>query len=157
MFISKSFSLSILKTEYLSPEAKKDRRRRAAKRTVVPFCPLTSLFGFVLPATDVAGGYSSSMLDAIRRAMMVSNILLINKVNEKSLTLKEVFRLATLGGSQGNDRSLSLMMCSVSVCVDWCAEYNVNTTDANVLCRDAWRYRGDQLSMTCILQKCHET
>ncbi|XP_040836871.1 guanine deaminase [Ochotona curzoniae] len=50
--------------------------------------------------TDVAGGYSSSMLDAIRRAMMVSNILLINKVNEKSLTLKEVFRLATLGGSQ---------------------------------------------------------
>uniref|UniRef100_A0A8I5TA95 Guanine deaminase n=1 Tax=Pongo abelii TaxID=9601 RepID=A0A8I5TA95_PONAB len=50
--------------------------------------------------TDVAGGYSYSMLDAIRRAVMVSNILLINKVNEKSLTLKEVFRLATLGGSQ---------------------------------------------------------
>uniref|UniRef100_A0A2K6U8F3 Guanine deaminase n=1 Tax=Saimiri boliviensis boliviensis TaxID=39432 RepID=A0A2K6U8F3_SAIBB len=50
--------------------------------------------------TDVAGGYSYSMLDAIRRAVMVSNILLVNKVNEKSLTLKEVFRLATLGGSQ---------------------------------------------------------
>ncbi|KAM6182658.1 guanine deaminase [Erethizon dorsatum] len=50
--------------------------------------------------TDVAGGYSYSMLDAIRRAVMVSNVLLINKVNEKSLTLKEVFRLATLGGSQ---------------------------------------------------------
>ncbi|XP_037653541.1 guanine deaminase [Choloepus didactylus] len=50
--------------------------------------------------TDVAGGYSSSMLDAIRTAVMASNILLINKVNEKSLTLKEVFRLATLGGSQ---------------------------------------------------------
>ncbi|XP_023593517.1 guanine deaminase isoform X2 [Trichechus manatus latirostris] len=50
--------------------------------------------------TDVAGGYSSSMLDAIRRAVMVSSVLLINKVNEKSLTLKEVFRLATLGGSQ---------------------------------------------------------
>ncbi|XP_044247201.1 guanine deaminase isoform X2 [Ursus arctos] len=50
--------------------------------------------------TDVAGGYSASMLDAIRRAVMVSNILLINKINEKSLTLKEVFRLATLGGSQ---------------------------------------------------------
>uniref|UniRef100_A0A2K5SIR0 Guanine deaminase n=1 Tax=Cebus imitator TaxID=2715852 RepID=A0A2K5SIR0_CEBIM len=50
--------------------------------------------------TDVAGGYSYSMLDAIRRAVMASNILLINKVNEKSLTLKEVFRLATLGGSQ---------------------------------------------------------
>uniref|UniRef100_A0A8C9B2A6 Guanine deaminase n=1 Tax=Prolemur simus TaxID=1328070 RepID=A0A8C9B2A6_PROSS len=50
--------------------------------------------------TDVAGGYSYSMLDAIRRAVMVSNIFLINKVNEKSLTIKEVFRLATLGGSQ---------------------------------------------------------
>uniref|UniRef100_A0A2K6FEH1 Guanine deaminase n=1 Tax=Propithecus coquereli TaxID=379532 RepID=A0A2K6FEH1_PROCO len=50
--------------------------------------------------TDVAGGYSYSMLDAIRRAVMVSNIFLINKINEKSLTIKEVFRLATLGGSQ---------------------------------------------------------
>ncbi|XP_004637186.1 guanine deaminase [Octodon degus] len=50
--------------------------------------------------TDVAGGYSYSMLDAIRRAVMVSNVLLINKVNEKSLTFEEVFRLATLGGSQ---------------------------------------------------------
>ncbi|XP_043342964.1 guanine deaminase isoform X2 [Cervus elaphus] len=58
--------------------------------------------------TDVAGGYSSSMLDAIRRAVMVSNILLINKINSKSLTLKEVFRLATLGGSQalGLDREI---------------------------------------------------
>ncbi|XP_029776775.1 guanine deaminase [Suricata suricatta] len=50
--------------------------------------------------TDVAGGYSASMLDAIRKAVMVSNILLINKINEKNLTLKEAFRLATLGGSQ---------------------------------------------------------
>lgn len=64
---------------------------------------MKSLFGLFLSYTDVAGGYSYSMLDAIRRAVMVSNILLINKVNEKSLTLKEVFRLATLGGSQGND------------------------------------------------------
>uniref|UniRef100_F6Z6Z3 Guanine deaminase n=1 Tax=Callithrix jacchus TaxID=9483 RepID=F6Z6Z3_CALJA len=58
--------------------------------------------------TDVAGGYSYSMLDAIRRAVMASNILLINKVNEKSLTLKEAFRLATLGGSQalGLDREI---------------------------------------------------
>lgn len=50
--------------------------------------------------TDVAGGYSSSMLDAIRRAVMVSNTLSFTKINERSLTLKEVFRLATLGGSQ---------------------------------------------------------
>ncbi|XP_028910787.1 guanine deaminase [Ornithorhynchus anatinus] len=50
--------------------------------------------------TDVAGGYSASMLDAIRRTMMTSSALLINKINEQRLTLKEVFRLATLGGSQ---------------------------------------------------------
>nr|XP_005297810.1 guanine deaminase [Chrysemys picta bellii] len=50
--------------------------------------------------TDVAGGYSSSMLDAIRRTMSASNTLLLNKVNNTGLTLKEAFRLATLGGSQ---------------------------------------------------------
>ncbi|NWI15230.1 GUAD deaminase, partial [Crypturellus soui] len=50
--------------------------------------------------TDVAGGYSASMLDAIRKTMMASNALLLNKVNEKGLTLEEAFRLATLGGSQ---------------------------------------------------------
>ncbi|XP_032654044.1 guanine deaminase isoform X2 [Chelonoidis abingdonii] len=50
--------------------------------------------------TDVAGGYSSSMLDAIRRSMSASNTLLLNKVNNAALTLKEAFRLATLGGSQ---------------------------------------------------------
>uniref|UniRef100_A0A670JGU5 Guanine deaminase n=1 Tax=Podarcis muralis TaxID=64176 RepID=A0A670JGU5_PODMU len=50
--------------------------------------------------TDVAGGYSASMLDAIRKAIMVSNIIHINKEDEMCLTLKEVFQLATLGGSQ---------------------------------------------------------
>uniref|UniRef100_A0A8C3C8F2 Guanine deaminase n=1 Tax=Cairina moschata TaxID=8855 RepID=A0A8C3C8F2_CAIMO len=50
--------------------------------------------------TDVAGGYSASMLDAIRKTMMASTTLQINKVNGRGLTLKEVFRLATLGGSQ---------------------------------------------------------
>ncbi|XP_070287599.1 guanine deaminase [Myotis yumanensis] len=50
--------------------------------------------------TDVAGGYSPSILDAIRRAVMASNTLSFTKINERSLTLKEVFRLATLGGSQ---------------------------------------------------------
>nr|XP_060618184.1 guanine deaminase isoform X1 [Anolis sagrei ordinatus] len=50
--------------------------------------------------TDVAGGHSSSMLDAIRKAIMVSNILHITRENEGGLTLKEVFRLATLGGSK---------------------------------------------------------
>ncbi|XP_025060242.1 guanine deaminase isoform X3 [Alligator sinensis] len=50
--------------------------------------------------TDVAGGYSASMLDAIRKTMIMSNGLKINKINEEGLTIKEVFRLATLGGSQ---------------------------------------------------------
>lgn len=50
--------------------------------------------------TDVAGGYSASMLDAIRRSMSASNTLKFNKVNETGLTLKEAFRLATLGGSE---------------------------------------------------------
>ncbi|KFO37238.1 Guanine deaminase [Fukomys damarensis] len=52
------------------------------------------------PGTDVAGVYSYSTLDAIGRAEIVSNVLLINKVNEESPSLKEVFRLATPGGSQ---------------------------------------------------------
>ncbi|NXE28081.1 GUAD deaminase, partial [Ardeotis kori] len=50
--------------------------------------------------TDVAGGYSASMLDAIRKTMVASNSLQINKVNETGLTLEEAFQLATLGGSQ---------------------------------------------------------
>ncbi|XP_043402955.1 guanine deaminase isoform X2 [Chelonia mydas] len=50
--------------------------------------------------TDVAGGYSASMLDAIRKSMSASTVFQINKVNETGLTLKEAFRLATLGGSQ---------------------------------------------------------
>ncbi|NXR40824.1 GUAD deaminase, partial [Zosterops hypoxanthus] len=50
--------------------------------------------------TDVAGGYSASMLDAIRKTMIASNSLQINKVNKTGLTLAETFRLATLGGSQ---------------------------------------------------------
>ncbi|XP_053787845.1 guanine deaminase isoform X2 [Vidua macroura] len=50
--------------------------------------------------TDVAGGYSASMLDAIRKTMVASNSLQINKVNETGLTVEEAFQLATLGGSQ---------------------------------------------------------
>uniref|UniRef100_A0A8D0DX75 Guanine deaminase n=1 Tax=Salvator merianae TaxID=96440 RepID=A0A8D0DX75_SALMN len=50
--------------------------------------------------TDVAGGYSTSMLDAIRKAIMLSNVLEICKENQTGFSLKEVFQLATLGGSQ---------------------------------------------------------
>ncbi|KAF1664777.1 Guanine deaminase, partial [Aptenodytes patagonicus] len=50
--------------------------------------------------TDVAGGYSASMLDAIRKTMIASNSLQINKINETGLRLEDAFQLATLGGSQ---------------------------------------------------------
>ncbi|CAG01609.1 unnamed protein product, partial [Tetraodon nigroviridis] len=50
--------------------------------------------------TDVAGGYSSSMLDAMRRTLDLSKVLGIMDQDYHSLTFEEVFRLATLGGSQ---------------------------------------------------------
>ncbi|XP_068167829.1 guanine deaminase isoform X2 [Antennarius striatus] len=50
--------------------------------------------------TDVAGGYSASMLDAVRSALETSKVLTIQDPDQKTLTFEEVFRLATLGGSQ---------------------------------------------------------
>ncbi|XP_077572196.1 guanine deaminase [Stigmatopora nigra] len=50
--------------------------------------------------TDVAGGYSASMLDAVRRALDTSKILTIQDPEHETLTFEEAFRLATLGGSQ---------------------------------------------------------
>uniref|UniRef100_A0AAY4CY08 Guanine deaminase n=1 Tax=Denticeps clupeoides TaxID=299321 RepID=A0AAY4CY08_9TELE len=50
--------------------------------------------------TDVAGGYAPSMLDAIRRAIDTSKALTILDPKHQTLTFQEVFRLATLGGSQ---------------------------------------------------------
>ncbi|XP_049907635.1 guanine deaminase [Epinephelus moara] len=50
--------------------------------------------------TDVAGGYSASMLDAIRKALDISKVLTIQNPENDTLTFEEVFRLATLGGSQ---------------------------------------------------------
>ncbi|XP_041793728.1 guanine deaminase [Chelmon rostratus] len=50
--------------------------------------------------TDVAGGYSASMLDAVRRALDSSKVLTIQDPEHDTLTFEEVFRLATLGGSQ---------------------------------------------------------
>ncbi|XP_031160971.1 guanine deaminase [Sander lucioperca] len=49
--------------------------------------------------TDVAGGYSASMLDAVRRALDTSKVLTIQDPEYETLTFEEVFRLATLGGS----------------------------------------------------------
>ncbi|XP_010794420.1 guanine deaminase [Notothenia coriiceps] len=50
--------------------------------------------------TDVAGGYSASMLDAVRRTLDTSKVLTIQDPEHDTLTFEEVFRLATLGGSQ---------------------------------------------------------
>ncbi|XP_050966832.1 guanine deaminase isoform X2 [Labeo rohita] len=50
--------------------------------------------------TDVAGGYSPSMLDAIRRTLDTSKALTIQDPQHETLTFEEVFRLATLGGSE---------------------------------------------------------
>ncbi|XP_059910358.1 guanine deaminase [Gadus macrocephalus] len=50
--------------------------------------------------TDVAGGYSPSMLDAVRRTRDTSKALKIQDPAHQTLTWEETFRLATLGGSQ---------------------------------------------------------
>ncbi|KAK5871581.1 hypothetical protein PBY51_004455 [Eleginops maclovinus] len=50
--------------------------------------------------TDVAGGYSASILDAVRRTLDTSKVLTIQDPEHVTLTFEEVFRLATLGGSQ---------------------------------------------------------
>uniref|UniRef100_A0A3B5MED5 Guanine deaminase n=1 Tax=Xiphophorus couchianus TaxID=32473 RepID=A0A3B5MED5_9TELE len=50
--------------------------------------------------TDMAGGYSPSILDAMRRSLDSSKVLTIQDPEHKTLSFEEVFRLATLGGSQ---------------------------------------------------------
>uniref|UniRef100_V9KM42 Guanine deaminase n=1 Tax=Callorhinchus milii TaxID=7868 RepID=V9KM42_CALMI len=50
--------------------------------------------------TDVSGGYSASMLDAIRRAIDTTKILSVQSPGYEKLSYKEIFRIATLGGSQ---------------------------------------------------------
>ncbi|KAJ0019428.1 hypothetical protein NQD34_006997 [Periophthalmus magnuspinnatus] len=50
--------------------------------------------------TDVAGGYSASLLDAMRRAQDSSKVLAMQDPDLEPLTFEEAFRLATLGGSQ---------------------------------------------------------
>ncbi|XP_013399079.1 guanine deaminase-like isoform X1 [Lingula anatina] len=51
--------------------------------------------------TDVSGGYHPSMLDAIRTAVQVSNVISLDMHTDyKSLSHREAFKLATLGGSE---------------------------------------------------------
>ncbi|XP_067886702.1 guanine deaminase isoform X4 [Heterodontus francisci] len=50
--------------------------------------------------TDVSGGYSPSVLNAVRAAMDVTKILSLKASDNESLSYEEIFRVATLGGSQ---------------------------------------------------------
>ncbi|XP_072904646.1 guanine deaminase [Hemitrygon akajei] len=50
--------------------------------------------------TDVSGGYSPSILDAVRKAIETSKILSFNSSDYEKLSYEEAFRLATLGGSK---------------------------------------------------------
>jgi guanine deaminase len=51
--------------------------------------------------TDSGGGFSSSILDAMRQAFIVSNAReMMTKGEDKSLSLEECFYMATLGGAR---------------------------------------------------------
>ncbi|XP_041042245.1 guanine deaminase [Carcharodon carcharias] len=50
--------------------------------------------------TDVSGGYSPSVLNAVRGAIDVTKILSLKFSDYEKLTYQEAFRLATLGGSK---------------------------------------------------------
>jgi len=61
--------------------------------------------------TDVAGGYSSSVLDAIRYTLLTSKVLSMDKTNYQILNYQNVFRMATLGGCEvlGIDNNLGTL------------------------------------------------
>lgn len=72
----------------------------------LPACiDLNNLVFVCCPVADVAGGYSASILDALRRALDSSKILTIQDPGHETLTFEEAFRIATLGGSQGKTHS----------------------------------------------------
>lgn len=51
--------------------------------------------------TDCSGGYSSSILDAIRQSLQVSNVLALDRDQDyQRISYKEAFRMATLGGAK---------------------------------------------------------
>lgn len=89
----------------------KDKRPVARLRRVLQRRNLTFFHIF---RTDVAGGYSSSMLDAIRRAVDTSKALCMQDAQLQPLSYKEVFRLATLGGSEGKQVLLNELNSSLS-------------------------------------------
>ena len=57
-------------------------------------------------STDVAGGHSPSMFDAMRQCITASTVMAFSKTDSyKSLTYKDAFKLATLGGSEGKNKA----------------------------------------------------
>ncbi|CAL4218515.1 unnamed protein product [Meganyctiphanes norvegica] len=51
--------------------------------------------------TDCSGGYSPSMLDAMRHALQVSNVLALDRDNDyQRIIYKDAFKMATLGGAK---------------------------------------------------------
>jgi len=67
-------------------------------------CHVRNLMNAGVPVglgTDVSGGYSSSIIEAMRHAIITSKVIAMKDPNYKPLDFKDVFYLATLGGSQG--------------------------------------------------------
>ncbi len=50
--------------------------------------------------TDVSGGYSPSILDAVRQAIIASKVMVIGGATNGPMSHREGFYLATLGGSK---------------------------------------------------------
>ena len=50
--------------------------------------------------TDIAGGYSTSMLDSIRQAVVASRVASFQNANTEPLSYAEAFHLATAGGAE---------------------------------------------------------
>lgn len=96
---------------YLSDEELEIFRQRKAG---ISHCPVSNFFhSGILDAkrvlqkqvklglgTDVSGGYSPSILEVIRQALIASNSFQFSNSSYVPLTYREVFALATLGGSQ---------------------------------------------------------
>jgi guanine deaminase len=52
---------------------------------------------------DVSGGYSPSILDAMRHAILMSKAVGMSDSDYVPLNYKDVFHLATLGGAAGRN------------------------------------------------------
>lgn len=66
---------------------------------------------------DVAGGQSSSILDAMRAALQVSSHLSILKDDYEALNYKDVFHMATLGGAKGKLFNFTKGFSFICICL----------------------------------------